>query len=62
MVLQEALYAKTLNFSHNMDLVTKFTNLSLQEGNRSFNHRKFIGFLDYVSDAFGDLQMHTVVR
>ena len=31
-------------------------------GNRSLNHRKFVAFLDEVSTAYGDLQMHTEIR
>ena len=59
--LQEALCAKTLNFSHVMDLVTKVTNL-IRGGNRSLSHRKFIAFLDEVDAAYGDLKMHTEIR
>lgn len=44
-----------------MDLVTKVTNL-IRGGNRSLNHRKFVAFLDEVSAAYGDLQMHTEIR
>ncbi|KAM6965926.1 general transcription factor II-I repeat domain-containing protein 2A-like [Tautogolabrus adspersus] len=58
---QEALCAKSMNFSHVMDLVTKVTNL-IRGGNRSLNHRKFGAFLDEVSAAYGDLQMHTEIR
>ncbi|KAK7134501.1 hypothetical protein R3I93_017809 [Phoxinus phoxinus] len=58
---QEALCAKTLNFSHVMDLVTKVTNL-IRGGNRSLSHRRFVAFLDEVSAAYGDLQMHTEIR
>ena len=60
-ILQEALCAKSMNFSHVMDLVTKVTNL-IRGGNRSLNHRKFVAFLDEVSAAYGDLQMHTEIR
>ncbi|XP_060883443.1 general transcription factor II-I repeat domain-containing protein 2A-like [Labrus mixtus] len=58
---QEALCAKSMNFSHVMDLVTKVTNL-IRGGNRSLNHKKFRAFLDEVSAAYGDLQMHTEIR
>lgn len=59
--LQEALCAKTLNFSHVMDLVTKVTNL-IRGGNRSLSHRRFLAFLDEVDAVYGDLQMHTDIR
>ncbi|KAL2089187.1 hypothetical protein ACEWY4_016086 [Coilia grayii] len=58
---QEALCAKTLNFSHVMDLVTKVTNL-IRGGNRSLCHRRFLAFLDEVDAEYGDLQMHTEIR
>lgn len=58
---QEALCAKTLNFSHVMDLVTKVTNL-IRGGNRALNHRNFVAFLEEVNAAYGDLQMHTDIR
>uniref|UniRef100_A0A3B4ZZY3 HAT C-terminal dimerisation domain-containing protein n=1 Tax=Stegastes partitus TaxID=144197 RepID=A0A3B4ZZY3_9TELE len=58
---QEALCAKTINFSHVMDLVTKVTSL-IQGGNRALNHRKFVAFLEEVNAAYGDLQMHTDIR
>ena len=60
-ILQEALCAKSMNFSHVMDLVTKVTNL-IRGGNRSLNHRKFVAFLDEVCAAYRDLQMHTEIR
>ncbi|XP_030299269.1 uncharacterized protein LOC115597477 [Sparus aurata] len=60
-IQQEAFCAKAMNFSHVMDLVTKVTNL-IRGGNRSLNHRKFVSFLDEVSAAYGDLQMHTDIR
>uniref|UniRef100_A0A3Q3JPD4 SPIN-DOC-like zinc-finger domain-containing protein n=1 Tax=Monopterus albus TaxID=43700 RepID=A0A3Q3JPD4_MONAL len=44
---QEALCARTLDFIHVMDLVTKITNL-IHGGNRSLSHRRFIAFLDEV--------------
>lgn len=59
--LQEALCAKTINFSHVMDLVTKVTNL-IRGGNRALNHRKFVAFLEDVNATYGDLQMHTDIR
>lgn len=59
--LQEALCAKTLNFSHVMDLVTKVTNF-IRGGNRSLCHRRFITSLDEVDAEYGDLQLHTEIR
>uniref|UniRef100_A0A3B1INU1 DUF4371 domain-containing protein n=1 Tax=Astyanax mexicanus TaxID=7994 RepID=A0A3B1INU1_ASTMX len=58
---QEALCAKTLNFGHVMDLVTKVTNI-IRGGNRSLCHRRFITFLDEVDAEYGDLQLHTDIR
>uniref|UniRef100_A0A3Q3ISD0 HAT C-terminal dimerisation domain-containing protein n=1 Tax=Monopterus albus TaxID=43700 RepID=A0A3Q3ISD0_MONAL len=58
---QEALCARTLDFSHVMDLVTKITKL-IRGGNRSFSHKRFIAFLDEVDAAYGDLQMHTDIQ
>lgn len=41
--------------------MTKVTN-RIWDGNRFLNHRKFVAFLDEVSAAYGDLQMHPEVR
>ncbi len=60
-LLQEALCAKTLDFGHVMNVVTKLTNL-IRCGNRALSHRKFTAFLDEVSAAYGDLLMHTDIR
>ncbi|XP_063075907.1 general transcription factor II-I repeat domain-containing protein 2A-like [Engraulis encrasicolus] len=60
-VHQEALCAKTLDFGHVMELVTKVTNL-IRGGNRSLSHRRFITFLDEVDAEYGDLQLHTDIR
>lgn len=53
LIWQEALCARSMNFSHAMDLVTKTTNL-IGGGNRSLNHRKCVSFVDEVK--YGDLQ------
>ncbi|XP_035990536.1 general transcription factor II-I repeat domain-containing protein 2A-like [Fundulus heteroclitus] len=58
---QEALCAKTLNFGHVMDWVTKVTNI-IRGGNRSLCHRRLITFLDEVDAEYGDLQLHTDIR
>uniref|UniRef100_A0A3Q3FDJ6 SPIN-DOC-like zinc-finger domain-containing protein n=1 Tax=Labrus bergylta TaxID=56723 RepID=A0A3Q3FDJ6_9LABR len=60
-IIHQALCAKSMNFSHVMDLVTKVTNL-IRGGNRSLNHKTFVAILDEVSAVYGDLQMHTEVR
>uniref|UniRef100_A0A3B4ZMJ5 HAT C-terminal dimerisation domain-containing protein n=1 Tax=Stegastes partitus TaxID=144197 RepID=A0A3B4ZMJ5_9TELE len=60
-IVHQALCAKTINFSHVMDLVTKVTNL-IRGGNRALSHRKFVAFLEEVNDAYGDLQMHIDIR
>lgn len=60
-MLQEALCAKKMNLSHFMDLVTRVKDL-IRGVNRSLNHWKFVAFLDEVSAAYGDLQMHTEIR
>uniref|UniRef100_A0A3Q1BIY7 HAT C-terminal dimerisation domain-containing protein n=1 Tax=Amphiprion ocellaris TaxID=80972 RepID=A0A3Q1BIY7_AMPOC len=54
---QEAICAKTMNFSHVVDLVTKVTDL-IRGGNRALNHRKLVAFLEEVNAAYGDLQMY----
>uniref|UniRef100_A0A3B1JTT5 SPIN-DOC-like zinc-finger domain-containing protein n=1 Tax=Astyanax mexicanus TaxID=7994 RepID=A0A3B1JTT5_ASTMX len=61
MVALKTLCAKTLNFGHVMDLVTKVTNI-IRGGNRSLCHRRFITFLDEVDAEYGDLQLHTDIR
>uniref|UniRef100_A0A3Q3ISJ2 SPIN-DOC-like zinc-finger domain-containing protein n=1 Tax=Monopterus albus TaxID=43700 RepID=A0A3Q3ISJ2_MONAL len=60
-IIHQALCARTLDFSHVMDLVTKITNL-IRGGNRSLSHRRLTAFLDDVDAAYGDLQMHTDIR
>uniref|UniRef100_A0A3P8TK50 HAT C-terminal dimerisation domain-containing protein n=1 Tax=Amphiprion percula TaxID=161767 RepID=A0A3P8TK50_AMPPE len=58
---QEAICAKTMNFSHVVDLVTKVTDL-IRGGNRALNHRNLVAFLEEVNAAYGDLQMHADIR